>query len=157
MFSIIAAIGKNRELGKKGELIFHIKDDMRFFRETTSGHKIVMGRNTWLSLPGKLPNRENIVISSQNFDGPDQIIHDLNSFIRDHKDTEEEIFIIGGGTIYKQFLPYAKNLYLTEIDAADSKADTFFPEFNPKNYTKKIIKKGSDHDLNYAIAKYHQK
>ena len=58
MFSIIACIGKNRELGKKGSLIFHLKDDMKFFRETTSNHTIIMGRKTWESLPNKLPNRK---------------------------------------------------------------------------------------------------
>ena len=157
MFSIIAAIGKNRELGKKGELIFHIKEDMRFFRETTTGHPIVMGSNTWRSLPGKLPNRKNIVISSRDFDGPDLIIHDIDKFIKEHQDTEEEIFIIGGGTIYKQFLPYAKNLYLTEVNGEDPDADTFFPEFNQKKYTKTIIKKGSENDLEYTIAKYSKK
>ena len=63
MFSIIAAVGKNRELGKKGDLIFHIKEDMKFFKETTSGHTVVMGTKTWQSLPKKLPNRKNIVLT----------------------------------------------------------------------------------------------
>ncbi len=154
MFSLIAAIGKNRELGKNGELIFHIKDDMRFFRETTTGHKVVMGRKTWESLPKKLPNRENIVISCHNFDGPDLIIHDLKQFIENNKDTNEEIFIIGGGTIYTEFLPYAKNLYLTEINATDPEATTFFPEFDKTEYDKKIIKKGTENGLNFSIYKY---
>ena len=91
MFSIIAAIGKNRELGLNGQLIFHIKEDMKFFRETTSGHKIVMGRKTWESLPGKLPNRENIVISRHPVDDADTTITDLTEFIAQNKDTDEEI------------------------------------------------------------------
>ena len=154
MFSIIAAIGKNRELGKKGELIFHIKDDMKFFRETTSGHKIVMGHKTWDSLPHKLPNRENIVISRQDFDGPDLIVHDLDNFIAKNQDTLEEIFIIGGGTIYEKFLPFATNLYLTEIDASDPAADTYFPDFNRANYTCELIQKGKENDLNFQIVHY---
>ena len=89
MFSLIAAIGKNGELGKDNQLIFHIKDDMKFFKETTEGHKVVMGHKTWDSLPGKLKNRENIVISRHDFDGPDLIIHDINGFITDHKDSPE--------------------------------------------------------------------
>ena len=154
MFSIIACIGKNRELGKENQLVFHIKDDMKFFRETTSGHKIVMGRKTWESLPGKLPRRENIVLSSRDFDGPDLVIHDMEQFIHDHKDSDEEIFIIGGGSIYKAFLPYATNLYLTEVDSTVPDADTFFPSFDKSKYSCKVIKKGKDHDLTYSINKY---
>ena len=93
MFSIIAAIGKNNELGKDNKLIFKIKDDMTFFKEKTSGHKIVMGHKTWDSLPGKLKNRENIVISRHDFPGPDQIIHDLDAFIQTNQNTDEEIYI----------------------------------------------------------------
>ncbi len=154
MFSLIACIGKNRELGKSGSLVFHLKDDMRFFRETTTGHKILMGRKTWDSLPGKLKNRENIVISQHDLEGPDSIVHDLDSFISHHKDTAEEIFIIGGGSIYEAFLPYAKHLYLTEINATDDSADVFFPEFDKSKYVKTIIKKGSENGLNYSITKY---
>lgn len=154
MFSIIAAIGKNNELGINGDLCFHIKEDMKFFREKTMGHKIVMGRKTWESLPGKLPGRENIVISSREFDGPDHIIHDVDEFISQNKDTKEEIFIIGGGTVYSQFLPYAKILYLTEIDAECKSATTFFPEFDKSKYNKETIRKGTENDLAYTFAKY---
>ena len=154
MFSIIAAVGKNRELGKKGDLIFHLRDDMKFFRETTSGHKIVMGRKTWESLPGKLPNRTNIVISSRDFDGPDEIAHNLAEFIAKNKDTDEEIFVIGGGKIYAEFLPYASKIYLTEVDSEDSEADTYFPEFDKTKFECKIIKKGSEDDLTFAICLY---
>ena len=154
MFSIIAAVGKNRELGKKGDLIFHLKDDMKFFRETTSGHKIVMGRKTWESLPGKLPNRTNIVITSQDFEGPDEIVHNLAEFITENEDTDEEIFIIGGGKIYAEFLPYASKIYLTEVDSEDKEADTYFPEFDKTKFDRKIIKKGSQDDLTFAICLY---
>lgn len=157
MFSIIACIGKNRELGKKGELIFHIKEDMQFFKETTMGHKIVMGRKTWESLPFKLPGRTNLVISSHDFDGPDEIIHDVEKFIAENKDTEEEIFVIGGGKIYAEFLPVASNLYLTEVDAEDSAADAFFSEFDKSKYDRQTIKEGKDHDLAFAISKYQRK
>lgn len=156
MFSIIAAIGKNRELGLNGQLIFHIKEDMKFFRETTSGHKIVMGRKTWESLPGKLPNRENIVVSRNDVAGADLTIKDLSEFIAKNQDTSEEIFIIGGGMLYATFLPYAKNLYLTEINAS-APADTFFPKFDKSKYDKTIIKKGSQDDLAYTFAKYTKK
>lgn len=156
MFSLIACIGKNRELGRDDKLVFHIKEDMQFFREKTDGHKVVMGRKTWESLPGKLPNRINIVITSQNLDGPDEILHDFSDFILGNKDTDEEIFIIGGGKIYTEFLPYAKNLYLTEVDASVD-ADTFFPEFDKNHYDKTLIKEGKDDDLTFSISKYQLK
>ena len=182
MFSLISAIGKNREIGENNNLIFHVKDDMKFFRETTKGHKVVMGRATWESLPGKLKNRKNIVITRSDpkslekpaqtpttaqitpdthlgamtnpIIAPDEIVSDLDSFIEANQDSEEEIFIIGGGTIYSAFLPYAKHLYLTEIDASAEDADTFFPQFDKSKYHRTIIKKGSDHGINYSIVKY---
>lgn len=156
MFSIIAAVGRNNELGKDNDLVFHLKEDMKFFREKTTGHKVVMGYNTWKSLPKKLPNRENIVVSHHKFDGPDEIIHDIDKFIEENKDTDEEIFVIGGGMIYKAFLPYAKTLYLTEIDASDPSATTFFPKFNKSNYDKTLIKKGKENDLTFSIYKYNK-
>ena len=157
MFSIIAAIGKNHELGKNNSLVFHIKEDMRFFRDTTKGHKVLMGHKTWDSLPGKLPNRKNIVISRNPVEGADLTISDLPTFIAQNKDTDEEIFVIGGGMVYNELLKYAKNLYLTEVDAAISDADTFFPNFNQNEYKKTIIKKGSEDDLTYTFDKYTKK
>lgn len=154
MFSIIAAIGKEGELGRENGLCFRIREDMKFFRDTTMNHKIVMGHKTWDSLPGKLPGRENIVISRHDFDGPDLIIHDINEFIERYKDADEEIFVIGGGTVYLQFLPYAESLYLTEVDATDPRATTFFPEFNRSKYSREIIKKSQENGLEFTISKY---
>ena len=115
MFSIIAAVGKKWELGKGGDLVFHIKEDMKFFKETTSGHKIVMGRKTWESLPFKLPNRTNIVLSTHDIEGPDEVVHDIAKFIADNKDTDEEIFVIGGGSVYMEFLPYLLFVTLSNV------------------------------------------
>lgn len=154
MLSIISAIGENNEIGHNGDLIFHIKEDMKFFKDTTEGHTVVMGRRTWESLPGKLKNRYNIVISHQKIKGPDKVIQDIESFIKQHQDTDEEIFIIGGASVYAKFLPYAKNLYLTEISAPYPLADSFFPAFDKSKYTKKLIKKGSENGLDYSIIKY---
>lgn len=157
MFSLIACIGKNRELGKGGNLVFHIKEDMKFFKETTMEHKIVMGRKTWETLPGKLPGRTNIVVSSSDFEGPDEVIHDIDKFIAENRDTDEEIFIIGGGKIYAEFLPVASKLYLTEVDAEDPAADTFFSEFDKELYDRIVIKGGKDHDLAYSFVRYQLK
>ena len=157
MFTIISAIGKNHEIGKNGKLLFHIKNDMRFFREKTTGHKVVMGRKTWESLPGKLENRKNLVVSRNPVKNADETISDLEKFIKENKDAEEEIFIIGGEKIYSEFLKHAKILYLTEIDASDPDADTFFPLFDKTEYEKEVIKKGKEDALVYSIVKYIKK
>jgi len=156
MFSVIAAIGKNRELGHAGQLVFHIKEDMKFFKDTTMGHKVVMGSKTWNSLPNKLPGRKNIVVSRKKVPNADITINDLAKFIKENENTDEEIFVIGGGMLYFELLPHAKHLYLTEIDTT-AIADTFFPEFDKSKYEKEIIKKGSQDDLTYTFAKYTKK
>ncbi len=156
MFSLIACIGKNRELGKNGQLIFHLKKDMDFFQKTTLNHKVVMGRKTWESLPHKLQNRENIVISRHDFKGPDCIIHDIKQFIKENQDTSEEILIIGGSQIYQTFLPVAKKIYLTEVDANEPAADAFFPEFNRNNFSSIIIEKGTENHFKYQIIRYNR-
>lgn len=153
MFSLIACIGKNRELGRDGKLVFHIKEDMQFFKETTMGHKIIMGRKTWESLPGKLPGRMNIVVSRNKIVGADETITDLSKYIAENENTDEEIFVIGGGMVYFELLKHAKNLYLTEVNEA-TEADTFFPEFDKTKYERQIIKEGKDHDLAFVISKY---
>ena len=156
MFSIIAAVGKNNALGKNNDLIFHIKEDMDFFRKTTTGHKVVMGSRTWYSLPAKLKNRENIVVSEEIIPKADKTVSDLKDYIAKNIDTPEEIFIIGGGSIYAQFLPYAKHLYLTEVDESPE-ADVFFPEFDRRNYRHKTIKHGNQGELKYTFVKYTKK
>lgn len=153
MISIIAAIGKNNELGINGDLVFHLKEDMDYFRKTTTGHIVAMGRKTWDSLPGKLKNRTNIVFSRHNVENADESVSDITAFAKKHQNTGDEIFIIGGGSIYEAFLPYAKYLYLTEVDAS-AEADTYFPEFDKSKYDKEIIKKGTENGIDYTFAKY---
>lgn len=154
MFSIIAAVGKNNELGKKGDLIFHIKEDMQFFKETTTGHTVVMGFKTWESLPKKLPNRKNIVVSFEEIEGPDECVTDLEQYIKDNENTDEEIFVIGGGSIYAQFIDHAKRIYLTEIDGEDSEADVFFPTFDKSKYKRTVLQKGNSGKLSYEMCRY---
>lgn len=155
MISIIAAIGKNHELGKNNDLVFHIKEDMKYFRETTLNHSVLMGKKTLESIGRPLPKRTNYVASFSTESLPADVIpvHDLHAFLKDHQNDEEELFVCGGATIYRESLPYAKNLYLTEIDAT-SDADAFFPDFDRSKYTKKIIKKGKENDLTYSFVKY---
>lgn len=129
---MICAIGKNREIGCDNKLLWDIPDDMRHFTETTRGKTVIMGQKTYESLHVKpLPNRKNIVLTfDKDFQAPDcEIAFDLEEVAKKYQDSDEEVFVIGGGTIYKQFLPYAQKLYLTLVDDAP-KADTFFPDYS---------------------------
>lgn len=137
--SMIAAVGKNLELGKNNNLIWHFKEDMKFFKDTTMGHTIVMGRKTFESLPKALPGRKNIVISSnaQYQAQGATVVTSVEEALQIADN--EEIFVIGGGKIYAEFLPYADKLYLTEINAECDDADTYFPQFNKSEYIKEII------------------
>ena len=138
--SMIAAVGKNLELGKNNDLIWHFKEDMKFFKETTMGHPVIMGRKTFESLPKALPGRKNIVISANSeykADGA-EVVASVEEAIKLAEAENTEAFVIGGGRIYTEFLPYADNLYLTEIDAECPDADTYFPEFNKSDYIKEI-------------------
>ncbi len=133
--SIIAAIGKNRALGLRGKLLWHIPDDMRRFKELTSGHPVIMGRRTWESIPEKfrpLPMRANILITrntSYRAEGA-EVCRSLEEALNAAEGAPgaEEVFIIGGGEIYALALPYANKLYLTLVDD-EVQGDTFFPEY----------------------------
>ena len=157
MLSLIAVVGKNRELGQEGRLIFDLPEDMRYFKENTLRHKVLMGRKTWESLPGKLRGRENIVASRHEVVGADRVVGDLVGFLEANKDTEEEVFVIGGGEIYQVALPYAKQLYLTEVDAEVSEADTWFPKFDREEFVREVVSEGQKGDLDYQFVKYKRK
>ena len=153
MISMISSVGRNRELGKKNSLIWHFKEDMKFFKNTTMNHTVVMGLNTYNSLPGDLPGRHIIVVSFDPVPDVDYVTN-IESIVEKYKDSEEEIFICGGASIYKQFLPYASKLYLTEIDASDSEADTFFPEFDKNEWRKTKIEEHCQNDIKFAMYLY---
>ncbi len=141
---MIAAIGKNNELGKDNDLLWHMPADMKHFRETTRGHTVIMGRRTFESLPnGPLPKRENIVITRDTTYHKDGIVvmHSLSEALRyanleqgkhfEEKQEEIELFIIGGGQLYTEGIQYAQKLYITRIDDAPM-ADTYFPVIGPE-------------------------
>ena len=127
--SIIVAIAQNFAIGKNNDLLFHLPNDLKRFKEITTGHPVIMGRNTLLSLPkGALPNRRNIVIT----DNPDEkfdrceMVFSIDEAVKAIKN-EAEAFIIGGGMIYRQFYPVAGKLYLTLVHQ-DFDGDVYFPE-----------------------------
>ena len=129
--SIIVAIAENFAIGKNNDLLFHLPNDLKHFKEITSGHTIIMGRNTLLSLPKwPLPNRRHIVITDKKddvFEGCETVFS-IDEAI-EKVNNEEEAFVIGGGMIYKQFFPVAGKLYLTLVHKQFD-ADVFFPEIN---------------------------
>lgn len=137
--SMIAAVGKNNELGKNNDLIWHFKEDMRFFKATTMGHPVVMGRKTFESLPKALPGRRNIVITANPHYAPEgaETAGSLTEALA--LAGEGEAFIIGGGSIYAAALPLCDKLYLTEIEADCPDADTFFPSFDKTQYTREVL------------------
>ena len=129
--SIIVAIAENRAIGKDNRLLWHLSDDLKRFKKLTTGHTLIMGRNTFLSLPnGALPNRRHIVITDQTnekFDGC-EMARSIEEAI-ELAGNEKECFVIGGGMVYAQFLPIAGKLYLTQVHES-FEADTFFPEID---------------------------
>lgn len=129
--SIIVAIASNRAIGKDNRLLWHLSDDLKRFKKLTTGHTLIMGRNTFLSLPnGALPRRRHIVISDiadEFFEGC-EMARSIEEALA-LAGTREECFVIGGGMVYKQFLPLAGKLYLTQVHAS-FEADTFFPEID---------------------------
>lgn len=143
MLSIIAGIGDNRELGKNNTLLWHIPEDMKRFKTLTTGHTVIMGRKTYESIGKPLPNRTNIVITSEKeFLAPGCIItHSLDEAIQKSHDTET--FIIGGASVYAQALPIADKLYLTKVKGTFD-ADTFFPDYSRFSNVVSSVRKQDD-------------
>ncbi len=133
MISLIAAIGKNNELGKENKLLWSLPADMKHFKDITTLHTVIMGRKTFESIGKPLPNRRNIVITKNvNYKKEGvEVTNSLAGALDLIKNNNEEIFIIGGGELYKETMPVADKLYITHIDAEDKDADTFFPEIIP--------------------------
>lgn len=154
VIKIIAAIGKNNELGKDNKLIWHLKEDLKFFKEETTGHKIVMGYNTFLSLPKLLPNRTSIILTSHNIDNENVIVFsNFEELLNYLKSLDETIYIIGGASIYKLFINYADELILTEI-SDEKMADTFFPAFDKENYNREVIDEHKENDIKFKHVRY---
>ncbi len=128
--ALIAAIAKNNAIGFENKLIYWLPNDLKRFKELTTGHAIIMGSNTFRSLPkGALPNRRNIVLSRKTSSFPGaETFNSLNEALDNCKD-EKIVYIIGGETLYRAAMPIADILCLTEIEDTPEKADAYFPEF----------------------------
>ena len=148
MISLIVAATENNAIGKDNKMLFHIKEDLLFFKNTTINKTIVMGRKTFESLPGVLPFRKHIVLSRDkgyNVENPQvEIKHSLEEVLEEIKFSKEEIFIIGGEEIYRQILEknLADKIYITRIYKTVEDADTFFPKIDEEKFQiidKKIL------------------
>ena len=150
MLSIIVAKAKNNAIGKDNKLIWHLPEDLKRFKELTTGKTIIMGRKTFESLGRVLPNRKHIVIT-RNKDL--KIQNEMVECITDTKELEqyinskEELFVIGGATIYKMLMPYTKKMYITKIDE-EFEADTYFPVIDEKEWKVENREKGKKDEKN---------
>lgn len=164
MISIIAGIGKNNELGKENKLLWSLPEDLKHFKNITSGHPIIMGRKTFESISRPLPNRRNIIITNnKDFKviGAD-VVSSLEEAITlaTSENKNEEVFIIGGGGVYAQALPLADKLYLTHVDTDFPGSDTFFPEVNCDEWEMTETEshgKDDRHPYDYRFAVYVRK
>nr|AIA10877.1 dihydrofolate reductase [uncultured bacterium] len=154
--SAIAALSKNRVIGRNNDLPWRLPDDMKFFMETTKGHHVIMGRKNYDSLLPKfkpLPQRTNIVITRQrDFNAPGcTVMHAVQPALElARKNLEEECFIIGGAEIYKLAMPFTTRLYLTEIDA-DVEGDTYFPDVDINKW-REVSRRHHPSDQRHAYA-----
>ena len=158
MISLIAAIGKNNELGKNGGLIWHLPNDLRFFKKMTLNHPVVMGYNTYNSIGRPLPNRNNIVLSSKKLYSNGIILYnDINDLTDDITNTLEEYFIIGGASLYNYYYSLADKMYITMINASDPEADVFFPTINYEDWETVIIGSNQDNGITYDHVEFTRK
>lgn len=134
--SLIAAIGQQGQIGLNNELLWHIREDLINFKKVTLGHHILMGRKTFQSIGKPLPKRQNIVVSRSGLElaGIKQVSSLTEGFELAASEGEQELFVIGGGDIYRQALPYASKIYLSKVDYT-GQADTFFPEYKHLTWT----------------------
>ena len=166
--TIIAAIAENNAIGLKGKLLYWLPADLRRFKALTTGHTIIMGRKTFESLPkGALPNRRNIVLSRSKQDYPGaesfpsltEALAACNLPLKEAGGSEE-VYIIGGASVYAEALPLADRLCLTEVHDTPAEADAFFPAFNRDEWVVAFLEKhekDEKHDHDYDFIDYVRK
>lgn len=152
--NIIACIAKNGAIGQNNQLLYHLRADMEHFKALTTGHTIVMGRKTYESLPnGALPHRKNVVVSQslEHIEGC-VVCHSLEEALNQ----AEQLYIIGGASIYEAALPLANHLYLTVVDDEPTTADTFFPAINWKEWSVDSRTEKKEQGLSFTILALHR-
>ena len=154
--SIIAAVAKNRAIGFENKLIYWLPNDLKRFKALTTGHTIIMGRNTFESLPkGALPNRRNVVLSTTIKELPGcEVFPTLDAALQSCQ-PDEDIYIIGGARVYEQAISKADRLCLTEVDDTPAQADAFFPDYSDwQAVNKEAHPKDERHEYEYAFVDY---
>lgn len=152
--SIIACVSADRGLGNGNELLWHFRDDMKFFRETTSGATVVMGSKTFASIGRPLPKRRNIVLSRRDLPADNVTVLHSEAELRKYLSSlGGEIFIIGGATLYDMFIRDAEKIYLTEV-AATQPADAYFPEFDKTKFSRRVLATHGQDGIKYQIVEY---
>lgn len=160
MIHIVAAVSENNAIGKDNKLLWHLPNDLKYFKQLTTGHPVIMGRKTFESIGKPLPNRYNIVITRNK---PENNLHEnvtycpsLNEAINTARKKDENIYIIGGGEIYRQALPITDTLYITKVHTQMA-GDTFFPEINTEQWqlvSKETYFKDEKHAFDYSFLIY---
>lgn len=160
--SIIVAMADNRAIGKDNDLLWHLSGDLKRFKKLTTGHPVVMGRKTWDSLPKRpLPGRQNIVMTTNpNFAANGAtVVHSINELFNVLKDCDDEVFVMGGASIYQMLLPFTNRLYVTRV-YRDYEADVYFPTIDMSEFT--LVSLGDpmqdeESGLDYAYEEYDRK
>ncbi|WP_085992071.1 dihydrofolate reductase [Oceanobacillus senegalensis] len=150
MISFLVAMDRNRVIGLNSDLPWYLPRDLKFFKEKTTGHTIIMGRKTFDSIGKALPNRKNIVLTKQNKSFPEEveIVQNLSDIIdMEKKNPNEEYFVIGGGNLFSQLLQHADRMYITLIDE-EFKGDTYFPDFHEEDWVLSSKEKGTKDEKN---------
>ena len=157
MLSIIVAKAKNNIIGKDNKLLWHLPEDMKRFKELTTGHVIIMGRKTFESIGKVLPDRKHIIFSNNpDFKVNDENVEVVHSMlqIQEYIENKEENFVIGGAMIYNLLMPYVKKMYVTEVEK-EFEGDAFFPRINQEVWKEISRQKGPDNEeLNYDYVIY---
>ena len=156
MINIIAAVARNRAIGFEEKLLYWLPNDLKRFKALTTGHTIIMGRNTFESLPkGALPNRRNVVLSRSIKELPGCEVYPTLEEALESCKSDEDIYIIGGARVYEQAISIADRLCLTEIDDLPAEADAYFPDYGDwKVATKEMHPKDEKHAFGYAFVDY---
>ena len=159
MITVIAAVARNRAIGYKNQLIYWLPNDLKRFKKLTTGHTIIMGSNTFRSLPkGALPNRRNVVLSRRSKDFPGCDVYPSLEKALKSCQPDEDIYIIGGASVYEQAVKVADRLCLTEVDDVPAEADTFFPDYSDwREETREAHPKDERHAFEYAFVDYVRK
>lgn len=168
MLSLIVAVAQNNAIGRNNELLWHISEDLKYFKSTTTGHPVIMGRKTYESIGRPLPGRRNIVLTRGEMEIPPvknpqttsmEIVHSLEQ-VYEIASGEEEFFVMGGGMLYNETFGKADYLYLTKIYAVAEDADTFFPEVRESEWD--VVRESEllhdeENDIDFKFIVYRRK